>query len=143
MNLFYTFPSVISYQSNTEYRDWIRRIFHFTKDSKTYYANLSENDMVDDIDAESKDEMEFDTVMMERGMDYLFENTKDEIIFEELYRLAAATMISTDTKIGQAVLCSYDFFHLYYTCLWYFFQEKNRKIETLPEYQQLCVIFRK
>ena len=145
MDLFSTFPSIISYQSNKEYRDWIRRIFHFAKDAKTYYADLTENDMESDasMDAESKDEMEFDDVNMERGLDFLFEKTKDNFIFEELYLLAAATMISTDIKIGQAILCSYDFFHLYYTCLWYFLCDPQRKIETIPEYQRLYTMFRK
>ena len=145
MDLFSAFPSVISYQSNTEYREWIRKIFHFTKDTKSYYADLTEKDMASfsTMDAESKDEMEFDMVTMERGLDFLLTATKDDFIFEELYILAAATMISTDIKIGQTVLCSYDFFHLYYTCLWYFFQEKTRKIETLPEYKRLYAIFRK
>jgi len=145
MNLFSTFPSVISYQSNKEYRHWIRRIFHFTKDAKSYYADLTENDMIsaDNIDDESKDEMEFDDINMERGLDFLFEKTKDDVIFEELYLLAAATMISTDIKIGQVILCSYDFFHLYYTCLWYFFMDTSRKIETISEYQQLRSMFRK
>lgn len=145
MDLFSTFPSTISYQSNKEYRNWIRRIFHFSNDAKSYYADLTENDMVSDssIDAESKDEMEFDNVTMEHGLDFIFESTKDDSIFEELYLLAAATMISTDNQIGQAVLCSYDFFHLYYTCLWYFFCDNTRKIETLPEYQRLYAMFRK
>jgi len=143
MDLFSIFPPIISYNSNEEYRECIRNIFHFTKDVKSYYANLTEKDMASTIDAESKDEMEFDMVTMERGLDFLFTQTKDEFIFKELYILAAATMISTDIKIGQTVLCSYDFFHLYYTCLWYFFQEKTRKIETLPEYKRLYAIFRK
>lgn len=110
MDLFSKFPSSISYQNNTDYRSWIRRIFRFNKDIKTYYADLTEKDMTMEIDDESRDEMEFDLDNMQIGLDYLFENTIDSPLFEELYLLSAATMFSTDVKIGQSVLCSYDFF---------------------------------
>ena len=143
MDLFSNFPSIISYQNNTEYRAWIRRIFRFNKDTKTYYADLTEKDMTIEIDEESKDEMEFDLDSMQIGLDYLFEKTIDSPLFEELYLLSAATMFSIDVKIGQSVLCSYDFFYLYYTCLWYFFMDTTKKIESLKEYQQLLFRLRK
>jgi hypothetical protein len=143
MDLFSPFPSIINYNNNTEYRNWIRRIFHFTKDAKVYYANLTEKDMSNEIDEESRDEMDFDYDSMQVGLDILFEKTMDEIIFEELYQFAAASMMSTDVKIGQAILCSYDYFYLYYSCLWYFFMDKTKKIENLKEYQELLFRVRK
>jgi regulatory protein YycH of two-component signal transduction system YycFG len=143
MDLFSQFSSVISYNNNTEYRNWIRRIFHFTKDAKVYYANLTEKDMSNEIDEESRDEMDFDYNSMQTGLDIIFEQTIDESIFEELYQFAAASMISTDVKIGQAILCSYDHFYLYYTCLWHFFMNKPQKIESLKEYQELLFRLRK
>jgi hypothetical protein len=143
MDLFSNFPCMISYQNNKEYRDWIRRVFRFHKDTKTYYADLTEKEMSMEIDEESRDEMEFDLDSMEIGLNFLFENTISSPIFEELYTLAAATMFSIDVKIGQSVLCSYDFFYLYYTCLWYFFIDTSRKIETITEYQKLRSMFRK
>lgn len=143
MNLFTNFPSIISYKNNKEYRDWIRRVFRFNTDTKTYYADLTETEMAIEIDEESRDEMEFDLDSMEIGLDFLFEHTIQCSIFEELYLLSAATMFSTDVKIGQSVLCSYDFFHLYYTCVWYFFTDPSHNIETIPEYQKLRSMFRK
>jgi hypothetical protein len=143
MDLFSKYPSSISYENNKEYREWIRRIFHFNKDTKMYYADLTEREMSNEIDEESRDEMEFDLDNMRIGLDYLFDNTICSPIFEELYILSAAIMFSTDVKIGQSVLCSYDFFYLYYTCLWYFFMDKSRKIEIIPEYQKLCCMFKK
>jgi hypothetical protein len=143
MDLFSNFPSSISYNNNTEYRDWIRRIFRFNKNAKTYYAELTEKEMEIEIDEESRDEMEFDLDNMQIGLDFLFDTTISSPIFEELYILSAATMFSTDFKIGQSVLCSYDFFYLYYTCLWYFFMDTSRKIETIAEYQKLRSMFRK
>ena len=143
MDLFSKYPSSISYKNNKEYRDWIRRVFRFNKDTKIYYADLTEKEMSNEIDEESRDEMEFDLDSMQIGLDFLFDNTILSPIFEELYILSAATMFSTDVKIGQSVLCSYDFFYLYYTCLWHFFMNPSRKIETIPEYQQLRCMFRK
>jgi len=143
MDLFIHLPSTISYHSNKEYRDCIRNIFQFSKDNKTYYAGLSKEDILENIDEESKDEMEFDIYKMEEGLNILFENTIKDPLFEELYILAAATMISTNVKIGQTVLFSYDYFHLFYVCLWHFFMKKNKKIEYLPEYQQLFFLIKK
>ena len=143
MDLFSNFPSSISYKNNKEYRDWIRRIFRFNKDVKSYYADLTEKEMANEIDAESRDEMEFDMNRIEIVLDFILNNTIQSLIFDELYILASATMFSTDVKIGQTVLCSYDFFYLYYTCLWHFFTDSSRKTETIPEYQQLRSMFRK
>jgi hypothetical protein len=64
-------------------------------------------------------------------------------IFKELYTLAAATMFSTDVKVGQVVLCSYDYFHLYFNCLWYFFLKKDTKLESLTSYQVMMARLRK
>ena len=142
MNLFQHHPSTIKYSNNTEYRACIRRIFDFTKDAKSYYADLTENDFDNNLDEESKDEMEFDTVNMQHGLDFILNNTvKDnDSYWEDVYLLAAATMFSTDITIGQAVLCSYDYFAIYYTCLWHFFIDKSVPV---PEYQQLRAMFRK
>jgi hypothetical protein len=143
MDLFSRFPSSISYKTNQEYRNWIRRIFHFTKDAKTYSANLNEKDFETNIDDESKDEMDYDHDSMKIGLDIILEKTLHETIFKEMYTLAAAAMFSTDVKVGQVVLCSYDYFHLYFTCLWFFFLEKDTKIESLASYQDLMARLKK
>jgi|LauGreDrversion4_1035100.scaffolds.fasta_scaffold116359_3 NAD(P)H-dependent flavin oxidoreductase YrpB (nitropropane dioxygenase family) len=143
MDLFSCFPSSINYKTNQEYRNWIRRIFHFTKDAKTYYANLKENDFETNIDEESKDEMDYDYDSMKIGLDIILEKTINETIFKEMYTFAAAAMFSTDVKVGQVVLCSYDYFHLYFTCLWFFFLEKDTKIESLASYQDLMARLKK
>ena len=140
MNLFQHPPSAIKYIDNKEYRACIRRVFDFTKDAKSYYADLTENDFDNNLDEESKDEMEFDPILMQQGLDFIFKNTIENSHWEEVYLLAAATMFSTDVMIGQAVLCSYDYFAIYYTCLWHFFIDKSIPV---PEYQQLRSMFRK
>jgi len=143
MDLFVNLPSTISYQSNKEYRDWIRILFQFSKENRSYYADLKREDILENIDEESKDEMEFDIQKMEKGLNILFKNTIDTLLFEEIYLLSAATMISTDMKTGQTILFSYDYFHLFYSCLWYYFHDKNKKIELMPEYIKLCLLLKK
>lgn len=137
MNLFQHQPSTIKYSNNAEYRACIRRVFEFKKDVKSYYADLKETDFDSNLDEESKDEMEFDPLPMQHGLDLIFKNTIDDPYWEEVYLLAAATMFSTDVTIGQAVLCSYDYFAIYYTCLWHFFIDKS----TSSECQQLRAMF--
>jgi len=143
----------ISYHSNPEYRQHLRRVFRFSPEKRTYYANLKSSD-IDfeemDLDPISKDEMELDMDALEEGMDMIFLATCDDPIFRTLYEYAAGRMFSTDPKIGQAVLCSYDTFPWYFSCVWHHLmngrekcvvesQEKN--IATLREYQALCSWF--
>lgn len=56
-------------------------------------------------------------VDLERNMDAVFEVTKDVLEFHEVYRLAAALNFSERLDIGQAVLCSYDYFPMYHGML--------------------------
>lgn len=145
MNLFRTHPSDIYYHTNMEYRKCIRTIFDFSKDARSYFSDLSKNQIIEEneIDEESKDEMYFDWENMQNGLDYILNNTKENLLFQELYELAAATMFSTEIQIGQTILFSYDYFQLFYVCLWHFFTQNNQNLETLPEYQQLLLMFRK
>jgi hypothetical protein len=71
---------------------------------------------------------------MEKGMEEWFLKTK--FVFKDLYLSAAGRMFSTDLRIGQAVVCSYDTFHLYYSCIWALYHNKCN-IESLSEYKTL------
>jgi hypothetical protein len=141
---FQTLPSQITYHSNREYRATIRNVFQFQPEKRTYYAGLEQSDIVSelDLDAESKDEMELDMDSFEKGMELLFLATHSHEPFQKLYEYAAGRMFSTDPRIGQAVICSYDTFSWYFTCIWYYFQDTNHlTITKLPEYQSLRTWF--
>ena len=138
----------ISYHSDQEYRQHLRRVFRFSPEKRTYYANLKQSDLdFEEMDPQSKDEMELDMDALEEGMDMIFLATHDDPIFRTLYEYAAGRMFSTDPKIGQAVLCSYDTFPWYFSCIWHYLMHlrENRSEEKcvveLQEYQQLCSWF--
>ena len=133
-----TQPSTISYHSNKEYREWIRILFHFSPNTYSNFADISvsEIDIMDtEMDEETKDELEFDMDKMNEVMEILFLATKEHSFFRELYLHAAGRMFSTDPSIGQAVVCSYDTFSWYYTCVRHFLL--SNRIDDLSEYQKL------
>lgn len=131
-------PQHINYSSNKEYRQRFREIFDISKSARTCYAdisfNLGEDLEEEDEDEETKDELNYDTNRMEKGMEEWFLKTESNPLFQDLYLLAAGRMFSTDLRIGQAVICSYDTFYLYYTCIWSFLQQENTDITKLNEY---------
>ena len=130
-------PKTIQYSNNKEYRQRFREIFDISESARTCYADISFNSDLDleDEDDETKDELNYDTSMMENGMEEWFLKTNTESNFKDLYLSAAGRMFSTDLRIGQAVICSYDTFHLYYACIWALYN--NHNIESLSEYQTL------
>ena len=143
-------PSHLSYHSNREYREVIRKVFQFQPEKRFYYAGLEQSDIISelDLDTESKDEMELDMDSFEKGMELLFLATHSHPFFQLLYEYAAARMFSTDPRIGQAIICSYDTFSWYFTCIWYYIQDPNQNnynlehlLTKLPEYQSLCTWF--
>ena len=138
----------ISYHSDLEYRQHLRRVFRFSPEKRTYYANVKPSDFEDlDIDPISKDEMNLDMDALEEGMDMIFLATCEDPIFRTLYEYAAGRMFSTDPKIGQAVLCSYDTFPWYFSCVWHYLmnvsenESKEKNVVELQEYQNLCSWF--
>jgi hypothetical protein len=136
-------PSSISYNSNREYRNHIRSIFKFKENVYSFFSDISHNiseDIDMDMDEETKDELSFDIFSMQSGLDIYYHLTEKEDAFSQLYLYAAGLFFSTDPKIGQVVLCSYDFFSKYYTCLWHFL---NFKTINIPEYQQLLSMVKK
>jgi hypothetical protein len=121
----------ITYNDSNGYRDAIRIIFKMNE--------MTENTLLkkDDVDEESWDEMLFDSISISKTMDEIYEKTKDNPLFAELYEIAAAQMISTDSTIGHAVLMSYHYFYLYHPCVCIFMQSPDSFNETCYYYVQL------
>ena len=142
LNHIRSLPSTIAYTSDTSYRQCVRNIFRFAPDKQTFYSGLKKEDFIEDLDPESKDEMDLDMDALEDGMNIIFLATCDHPLFRNLYEYSAGRMFSTDPKIGQAVLCSYDTFAWYFSCVWHFLaQDSSIPITTLPEYRKLCSWF--
>jgi len=135
-------PSCVYYEDNKTYRDTIRKIFRFDETKMASYVAGTKTEIYAEIDEESKDELTFDGNQMEKGMELLYEITKDEPIFVELYTLAAGCMFSTDPKIGQVVICSYDTLIHYHTIIWFFLHDGFSAVKSCPAYEKLCVHFR-
>jgi hypothetical protein len=76
-----------------------------------------------DIDDITKDEMDYDDNTISKTMGELYEFTKNNTYFQQLYDLAAALMFSTDREIGQVVLLSYDNLPFFHACLASFYRE--------------------
>ena len=132
-------PSCVNYSTSKDYRAHIRHVFQFDPTEKfTYNGKLTE---FSQLDPRTQDELLFDNKRLSASMDVLFEDTMKEPYFHDLYVLAAGQMLSTDPKIGQAVLCSYDTFHLYFACVWYFYAGGISGLLMCSEHQKLKSYF--
>ena len=92
------------YSNNKEYRQVIRQFFNMNID--IIEAEIKPYD----YDEETQDELLFDEAAMTTGMTNILEKTTGNILFDELYCLAAALMISMDKETGLCILLSYDYF---------------------------------
>lgn len=132
-------PSKIHYSGNKEYRQQIRNVFDISTSARSFYVdpNINLREEGGEEDDETTDELNYDTSLVDKGMEEWFKKTMQKNEFKELYLSAAGRMFSTDLRIGQAVICSYDTFHLYYTCIWNLYNNGEKEITNLDEYKQL------
>ena len=132
-------PSSIVYMNNKEYREHVRKAFQFDPKEKYTYNGKLVN--MEDMDEESRDEVLFDSKAVSKSMDAIFDATKNQSFFRELYEHAAGRMFSESLEIGQAVVCSYDVFHLYYSCVWYYLQGGVSSLSAIQENKKLKEYF--
>ena len=107
LEIYDTSKKYISYSTDAEYRNILSNVFFIIFSS-------SENEFDD----------ESNKILM-TAMEHLFHLTKTNEIFDKLYNLACSKMFLTDTKIGQCILFSYDYFELFHSCLCYFLIENK------------------
>lgn len=104
----YNINKDVYYTNNKEYRQCMRELFNM---------KCVINPDMEGMDEVTIDELTYDEKTMSVIMDEIYNATKNNDIFNELYDLAAATMFSTDRTIGQAVLLSYDYLCFFHNCL--------------------------
>lgn len=93
------------YSNNQEYRVAIRKYFNMD------VSNLEiEYTYLKNVDPESYDESLYDENAMSLGMERIYENTKADKRFLQLYILAAGRFLSEDPETGICVLLTYDYF---------------------------------
>jgi|TARA_Y100000816_G_C25740779_1_gene389813 hypothetical protein len=108
---------IVTYNDNKGYRNCLRKVTNMNLDK----LNIPWEKMDSDLDEETKDELLFDNEAISKTMDFIYEKTHNNILFKELYSIAASKMFSEDLQIGLAVLFSYDFFENFHLCLIDFF----------------------
>ena len=118
---------LLEYKNTTEYRKTIRELFNM--------APIAVD--IEDIDPESLDEMNYDEDPINLSMSHLFDLTCKNTLFNTLYDLAAAKMLSTDRTIGQCILFSYDYLYLFHACLCVFLKSSSEFNAECIYYKQL------
>jgi len=93
------------YSTNKEYRDAMRKYF---KMDLVYLERTWGH--LKDTEPESYDELLYDTEAVSRGMNIIFDKTKNNPMFMSLYKLAAGCFLSEDEETGLCVLLTYDYF---------------------------------
>jgi hypothetical protein len=100
-----------AYDDDISYRIFIRDLFSM-KHQSSWDPNY-----IHEVDDVSIDEYDYDEDAASQLLDSIYAETHSIPVFNELYVLAAATMMSEDTSIGLAVLFSYNFAYVFHNCI--------------------------
>lgn len=128
------------YESNEEYRFCIRQVFQMNPSIYQDKIDTLKTHNQEELDKETEDELSFDEDAMKRGMDYIYSRTKHNILFQRIYSLAAAKMISMDPEIGLAVCFSYDYFQCFHNCLMMYLENPDSFLETHDVFKQMILV---
>jgi hypothetical protein len=120
----YPVEEIISYKNDKEYRSCIRRVFSMVCKS------IISPKIASELDETTLDEYNHDQETMAKFLDRIYENTIHTRILQDLYKKAAAFLLSEDPSIGLAILFSYDYFELFHFVLCDYFQNKTIDQET-------------
>jgi len=115
-----------NYDDSASYRQCLRNMFE-----------MNEKIPHTEIDDITNDENNYDEESMSKAMDIVYEKTRDNVLFQKLYQHGAEKMFSVEKEIGMAVLCSYDYFHLFHMCLQDFFLQSSQFNEENESYKRL------
>jgi hypothetical protein len=128
----YFLSKKIDYGDNMGYRKSMRDLFQMDKNN--YNEKITS---IEDLDEETEDENSYDEEAATKAMDFIYDETKDNVLFHELYVLAAGKFLSQDPLIGEAVLFSYDYLSLFYLCLVDYFNKPSEFTKTNINYINL------
>lgn len=119
------------YNSTKEYRECIRQ---FVKMNQQNYPPVLLSEDAAKWDEETIDEMSYDEESMSKLLDSIYSKTKDNALFQNIYSIAAAKMISQEAEIGLAVSLSYDYFSSFHDCLVVFYRSPSEFTEDCHAY---------
>ena len=106
--MLYNMNQTVNYNDDFGYRQSIRDVFGM---------KCAPIDSDADYDAVTKDELMYEADAINKGLDDIYELTKDVPEFQEIYSTCAGFMLSVDMNIGLAVVFSYDYFDKFHPCL--------------------------
>lgn len=125
----YPTNQIIQYSNDTEFRKSLRELFGMK------FQPVILNDK--SLDAISMDESNYDEETTKKWLNWISSQTAECYELNELYKLAAATMISLDRETGLAVLFSFDYFADFHNLLVVFFKNPGMDLEMFPAYDRL------
>ena len=130
----YIYPTELDilYDNTHEYRSCIRRLFHMNIIKQNQMINEDEP-----LDEETLDELDYDEEACKLAMDFIYSKTTDNVLFRELYTVAATRMFSTDLETGMAILLSYDYLLSFHKCLVCFFKTPVEFTESYQSFTEL------
>jgi hypothetical protein len=99
-NLFSTAAQISEYATDEEYRATFKQIF----------------EIITDADPEDA-EFIFENTAINDKLEYIFDQTKNDSRFNDIYTIAAGKMLSEDPTIGMYILFSFDYLYLFYNLL--------------------------
>ena len=105
----YPFDKAIQYGTNKQYRHCFREL---CKMQSAIDPSLN----VVELDEETLDEQDFDMDAATKTMDYIWKETKTHVLFQNIYKKAAAIMLSDNAEIGLAIMISYDYLDVFHAC---------------------------
>ena len=128
----YNYKIPVEYTNNTEYRECFRRAFGIETERivaqlRALYADF------DTFEDETKDELIFDEPRVNHIMGEILAATMFAEPFRELYRKAAALVISESPDIGLAILMAFHFFQEFHAVLAEWFGRIESSGGTAPQ----------
>lgn len=125
----------MEYLDTAGYRSCLRQLFKMNPNN--YVINTNNEYDVNSMDDESIDELSYDETAASGILDYVYEKTRDNTLFQKLYQLSAGLMLSTDMEIGVSVLFSYDYLADFHNCLVAFMKDSVGFTLDTPYYSTL------
>jgi len=108
---------IIKYNTDEEYQQLICSLFVFSPDkfivTKNKNINNDTNSVNSDNNSNNENLIMYDDDQLQLCLDYLYDITKNNTYFLNLYIAAAKQFLSNDPSIGQITLCSFDYFFDY------------------------------
>lgn len=133
----YNIDYTVEYNDNTKYRECLRNVFNMDLTKAKAYIEYLEQHNQEYIDTETEDELLFDEDSVLENLSDLLNLTKNVDEFCELYKLAAAKIISIELHLGIIVCFSYDYFYLFHKLLVSYLKENKINNNIFDELKKL------